>query len=267
VPETDLYEGVSEDSGRDPAKPLEQFIIGAEVRCRDGECGEISRVVMDPVAGVVTHLVVEPRHRRQPGRLVPLDLVEPGLAPVTLNCDLAGFADLKEAEETQFVPSTAAYGGYGLGRLLSWPYYGLGAGGMSRGRLGGGGPVSQAVTYDKVPLGEVAVRRGERVHATDGEIGRVQGLVIDPGDHQVTHVLLQEGHLWGSREVAIPIGSVSEIDRARRLPMDGGSSGRARPVGMLAVDELGVRVKLTMQQVRDLPEVQLSNPDSLPRRH
>jgi hypothetical protein len=49
------------------------------------------------------------------------------------------------------------------------------------------------------PLNEVEVRRGEHVHATDGDIGRVQGLVIDPSDHHVTHVLLQEGHLWGRR--------------------------------------------------------------------
>jgi hypothetical protein len=44
-----------------------------------------------------------------------------------------------------------------------------------------------------VPLGEVVVRRGEHVFATDGAIGRVQGLVIHPGDHGVTHVLLEMG--------------------------------------------------------------------------
>jgi hypothetical protein len=40
--------------------------------------------------------------------------------------------------------------------------------------------VSETVTYDTVPAGEVAVRRDERIHATDGEIGQVEGLVIDP---------------------------------------------------------------------------------------
>ena len=79
--------------------------------------------------------------------------------------------------------------------MLSWPYF--------------GGNVSPPVTFDTVPLGEVAVRRGEQVHATDGPIGHVQGLVIDAGTHHVTHVLLQEGHLWGRKEVAIPISAVS----------------------------------------------------------
>ena len=42
--------------------------------------------------------------------------------------------------------------------------------------------------------------------------GRVEGLVIDLGNHRVSHVLLQEGHLFGRREVVIPIlGAVAEV--------------------------------------------------------
>ena len=58
----------------------------------------------------------------------------------------------------------------------------------------------------------MAVRRDEVVHASDGEIGRVEGLVIDPGDQHVTHLLLQEGHLFGHKDVAIPIGAITRID-------------------------------------------------------
>jgi sporulation protein YlmC with PRC-barrel domain len=239
---------------------LVQFTIGAAVSCRDGDCGEVSRVVIDPVARIVTHLVVEPKHRQGAGRLVPLDLVDATTATVRLTCDLAAFAELEEADETQFLPGPVTYGGYGLGQLLSWPYYGLGAGGLSRGRLGGDGPVYRLATYDKVPLGEVAVRRGERVHATDGEIGRVEGLIVDPADRQVTHVLLQEGHLWRHRQIAIPIGDVTRVDNARRQTLKGDTFGRVRPVGVLAVTDDGVQVKLTKQQILDLPGVDLDRP-------
>jgi sporulation protein YlmC with PRC-barrel domain len=122
--------------------------------------------------------------------------------------------------------------------VLAWPYYGL-AGDMGMGpgmdpgmALEGG---SQTVTYDAVPAGEVAVRRGDHVHATDGDIGRVQGLVIDPRSHHVTHVLLQEGHLWGRKEVAIPIGAVAGTDD-------------------------GIRLKITKEQVAELPPVHLDHP-------
>ncbi len=96
--------------------------------------------------------------------------------------------------------------------------------------------VSQTVTYDTVPLGEVAVRRGEHVHATDGDIGQVQGLVIDPRNHHVTHVLLQEGHLWGRKEVAIPISAVAGVDD-------------------------GIRLNITKHEVQDLPPVDIDHPN------
>jgi hypothetical protein len=40
------------------------------------------------------------------------------------------------------------------------------------------GRLPQTVNYDTVPLGEVAVRRGDPVHATDGEIGESRGLSL-----------------------------------------------------------------------------------------
>jgi hypothetical protein len=48
---------------------------GTRVRGTDGAGGWVSRVVVDAAALTVTHLVVEPEDRHEPGRLVPLDLV------------------------------------------------------------------------------------------------------------------------------------------------------------------------------------------------
>ena len=209
-----------------------QFTIGAEASCSDGVCGDVTRVVIDPVARSVTHLVVEPKHRQGLGRLVPLDLVEDTAGEIRLRCTVAEFEKLGSAEETQFIPGSSGYAAYGPQQVLSWPYYGLGMGG---GGLGLAGGVSQTVTYDKLPLGEVAVRRGEHVHATDGDIGQVQGLVIDPSDHHVTHVLLAEGHLWGRKEVAIPISAVTSV-------------------------EDGIQLKITKDEVQDLPPVDIDHP-------
>jgi sporulation protein YlmC with PRC-barrel domain len=187
------------------------FTIGVDATCTDGSCGQVSRVVVDPVARAVTHLVVEPTHRSGLGKLVPLELVDATTDEVRLRCTLGQFDRLDAAEETQFLPgSNGGYGGYGLGQAVAWPYFSR----SSFGVVGGG--ISDAfdpVVRDTVPLGEVTVRRGEPVRATDGEIGRVQGLVIEPRNHHVTHVLLQEGHLWGRKEVAIPISAVTRVDR------------------------------------------------------
>jgi len=211
------------------------FIIGSEVACSDGVCGTLRRVVVDPVACVLTHLIVEPRHRPEAGHLVPIDLLDSTFKDIRLRCTTSEFRALDYAQETQFLPGPNGGWDYDQEHMLSWPYYGLGMGGLGMGNLGlGAGP--QAITYDHVPVGEVEVRRGEHVHATDGAIGRVQGLVIDPRDHHVTHVLLDEGHLWGHKRVAIPINAVTSIDD-------------------------GVRLNLTKHEVRDLPPVDLDHPE------
>ena len=167
------------------------FTIGADVCCSDGACGKVSRVVVDPVARTVTHLVVEPGHWwHAPGRLVPLGLADATADQIRLRCTLADFGKLDPAEETQFLPGTPGYPGYDPEQVLWMPYYSMGMG-MGGGMAGNYGP--QTVTYDTVPLDEVEVRRGEHVHATDGHIGKVQGLVIDPKPRSTAVIL---GGAW-----------------------------------------------------------------------
>jgi sporulation protein YlmC with PRC-barrel domain len=207
-----------------------EYEIGAAVSCHDGECGQLVRVVLDPVARAITHIVVEPKHREGQDRLVPIGLVDAGAAEICLRCSIDEFDKLEHASEIHFLSESVADLGYGKGEMSVWPYYGLG------GAIGGGMPEGpQAYFTSRVPAGEVEVRRGEQVHASDGDIGRVQGLVIDPSTHQVTHVLLHEGHLWGKKQVSIPMGSVT------------------------AVDDEGVHLDLTRDEVKDLPPVALAD--------
>ncbi len=209
------------------------FTIGAHASCDDGPCGTVKRVVVDPLARTVTHLVVEPKHRLGLARLVPVGIAESTPDGVRLRCSTADFERLDSAEETQFVAGTIGYEKYGPDQVLSWPYYGL-YGGQAGGVAGAAVPgVSQTVTYDTVPEGEVDVRRGEPVYATDGPIGHVHGLVIDQDSRRVSHVLLAEGHLWGRKEVAIPISAVTGV-------------------------EDGIKLRLSKKEVADLPPVAIA---------
>ncbi len=185
------------------------FTLGAHARCSDGAAGRVTRVVVDPRTGAVTHLVVTPRHHDGFSRLVPLDRVAPGPTEdeVTLACTRAELGTFDEPEEHHFLPGGGAYGGYGPGQALSWPYYsagylgGLGAGGswVGSGGIGVGMGGAQPMTsVETVPLGEVSVHRGDAVRTTDGTVGHLHGLVVDQDD-PVSHLLLQEGHLWGRK--------------------------------------------------------------------
>jgi sporulation protein YlmC with PRC-barrel domain len=210
------------------------FVIGADARCADGVCGKVVRVVVDPVARAVTNLVVQPGHWVGLGRLVPLDLVDAATPDeVRLRCTRAKFDELDFAEDEHFAPgiSLDQHPGYSAEQTLMLPYYSRVVG-EDMPQTPEDEPIGY---YGSLPPGQVGVRRNKRVYATDGEIGRVEGLVIDPGNHHVSHVLLQEGHLFGRREVAIPIGAVTGV-----------------------VDS--VQLNITKQQAENLPPVNIDRP-------
>lgn len=201
-----------------------EFTIGTKASCSDGFCGEVSRIITDPAAQTITHLVITAKHREERGRLVPLDLVDTG-SGIRLRCTVAEFDALEPAEEVE-LEAGGAYGdviSYGDSRSSGLEFAGSG---MNVGR----GRRIPTVVNDVIPAGETELRHGERVHAVDGDIGQVQGFIVNPDDHQVTHVLLIEGHVWGRKEVAIPLSAVTRMDE-------------------------GIQVNLTKKQVEQLPAV------------
>ena len=131
-----------------------QFTIGTEASGSDGAVGTLIRVIVDPTVEEVTHLVIEPEHRPDLGRLVPLDLVDfDGAAGgIRLRCTKAEFENLDPAEDTQIIPATDAYGGYGPGQISYMPYYGLEGGGMAVPGVGlGGGAIEPRKSSPPTP--------------------------------------------------------------------------------------------------------------------
>jgi hypothetical protein len=112
------------------------------------------------------------------------------------------------------MPRSVGYSTYKPQETLTLPYYGLGLAAVTAAEN-----PALVVTHDTLPLGVVGVHRGDCVRALDGEIGKVEGLVIERLSHHVTHVLLQEGHLWGRRDVAIPIHAVTTFEGGIQLDM------------------------------------------------
>jgi hypothetical protein len=197
-------------------------MIGSGAVCSDGYRGEVHGVVIRAADGIVTHVVVEPEGRRGLARLVPLDLVTAATADeVQLSCTETEFRDLDAAEQTlaEFVPGQPD-------PVQVLPPGWRGAGGPTV--AGDTVPrIPEQETVDTVPPGEVEEHRGDHVHATDGDVGQLRGLRIDPGSYQVTHVLVREGPLWSRREAAIPFDKIAGFDD-------------------------GIQLSITRQQARDL---------------
>lgn len=207
------------------------LVLGSNAVCSDGYSGSVLAVVIDPVTRTATHVVVEPKSRAGLARLVPLDLVSLVDAPpdeVRLGCTEAEFKDLEAAEQTlaEFVP------GYPVPvQLLPPGWRAVDGPTVEGGRIS---RIPEKETIDVIPPSEVEERRGDHVHATDGDIGHVHALRIDPDSRQVTHVLVREGLVWDRKDVAIPIDQVAGFDD-------------------------GIRLSLTRQQVRDLPPADIDH--------
>ena len=191
--------------------------IGAQVVCTDGEAGKSTAVIINPVTRTLTHFAAQDRDSFAPtARLVPVELVSKTTADkIYLTCTRAELSELDIFSETHYIPNTDV--------TLEYlePY----ATPLDVNYL--------PVETESVPPGELAIHRGTTVEAADGYVGTVDEFVIDPESSHITHFVLQKGHIWGKKEMTVPVGA---IDRA---------------------EESIVHLKLTKAELAALPSIAL----------
>lgn len=180
--------------------------LKAEVECTDGVCGQSVYVLINPVVKQVTHLVVRETAAPHTEYIVPIDHISATIADrIQLRCSKADLEKMTPFVQTEFVERTVSdmnfgYGGviYGMGSYYYMPY-------VIPERT-----VQIPVEQQQIPPGELAVRRGTRVEATDGDVGRVDEFVINPENGHITYLVMREGHLWGQKDVIIPLSAMGE---------------------------------------------------------
>lgn len=190
-----------------------QLTLGTEVRCTDGACGRLHRIIVGPggpgAGATLTHLAVGPDGLSD-GRLVPARLIAGVDEHILLGCGIAEFGELEPATET--APEYTA----------SWPYPEQGPGGRFPFGVEGierdTGYGNRTTTRDRIPPGGAEIRRGEPVYAVDGQVGRIRGLFVDLRDRRVTRLLVESGHLGGHHaRIAVPAASVRTFADGVRL--------------------------------------------------
>ncbi len=192
---------------------------GMPVDATDGPCGEVADLVVDPVAGAVTHVVVKPHG--EGGRLVPVDAVVSADGRLVVSSTVGELEALDTVEHTDFLelhgwPHLDDGWDVGIARVLAWPYFVSDEPVASVPHWDGtedgdGEEVRTSTEFDRIPRGTAEIRRESPVLSSDGErVGHVDGLVLD-SDHTITHVVLDKGHAWGHREVTIPVSAVARV--------------------------------------------------------
>ncbi|HEV8527779.1 MAG TPA: hypothetical protein VGS60_09555 [Actinomycetes bacterium] len=180
---------------------MANFPIAAPVECTDGPCGKSTNVIVNPVTRQVTHVVVEDKSLPDYAtRVVPVAFVANATPQrIELSCARADVAKMGPFIVSDFIPESPYGGAYATGEAWTAQY------------------VVDDTAYDEVreedvPAGEFALYSGMHVEARDGRVGRLDELVLDRGRGVITNLLMRKGHLWGTREIAVPIGQVDFVD-------------------------------------------------------
>jgi sporulation protein YlmC with PRC-barrel domain len=176
-----------------------KFPLDVDVHCSDGLCGRSTHIILNPVTEQVSHIVV--KEDQPPGveRLVSVKLVASTAAEVILlNCTKEIFAKLEPFNQPDFIYTDVPQHATDPNLTLLWPFV---------------VPVKRIVDdkVRRIPPGELAVRRGARVRATDGWVGRVDEFIVGPVSGNITHLVLREGHPWKEKDITIPVDQIEHI--------------------------------------------------------
>lgn len=175
--------------------------LNVEVHCTDGQCGRSTYIILNPVTEQVSHLVVNPKQASAVERLVSVKLVANTAAEVILlSCTKEEFMNLESFNQPDFIYTDLPQHATDPNLTLLWPYV---------------VPIKRIVDEKirRIPPGELAVRRGARVRATDGRVGRVDEFIVGPVSGNITHLVLREEHFWKEeREITIPVSQIERIE-------------------------------------------------------
>jgi sporulation protein YlmC with PRC-barrel domain len=172
--------------------------LNAEVSCLDGFCGKSTYLVLMPTNEEITHVVIQDESFPGTEYLVPIgQIAESTPESIRLNCSHDELSKMPVFNQVEFIAS----GLQGINGSFSmlWPY---------------ATPGTDYIEIDNkhIPANELAIRRGARVEAADGHIGRVDEFLIDPMNNTITHLVLREGHLWGQKNITIPMSQIDRIE-------------------------------------------------------
>lgn len=190
--------------------------IGAAVELADGATATLVAVVVEPVSRQLTHLAVEPAHRHQPARLVPIGLLTAtadGGAGIALGEQ--GLRTLERFNLVEYVPIGEAVDvgdGFQVARehVSAKPYW------LAEFVTGALAPTDVQVNVERVPTGECEIRRHSYAVDHFGQtVGYVEGLLVD--GTAVTSVLVRTDAPGRKHLVAVPIGVVERVSNEQIL--------------------------------------------------
>jgi len=180
------------------AEPTQRIIpIGARIQCLDGYSGSVTRLIVDPSARRVTHIVAQGGAASDVEHLVPVGRIAATMhGSVMLDCTHDTFMALGPFAEERYISSNASD---------VEPFYSV-------------DPFAEfeaehiPLVTEHIPPGELAIQRDAQVIAGDGPVGHMTAFVVDHVSGDINTIVVRLGHWHTKHEHAIPIAAVERID-------------------------------------------------------
>jgi uncharacterized protein YifN (PemK superfamily) len=173
--------------------------LNVNVECKDGVFGRSAYVLINPVIEQVTHLIVKEDESPNIEYMVPLEFVTKTEDNVIhLSCRKDVIKKMHQFIKTTVIEERVPESNFGSINGVSYylPF------------------VTSVVTEfetvenQQIPAGELALQRGTQVEATDGFVGKIDEFVVNRKSDKITHLVMREGHLWGKKQVIIPLSAL-----------------------------------------------------------
>jgi hypothetical protein len=177
--------------------------IGTQVRCLDGRCGKLVKIVVKPTALQVTDLIVEEGFLLKQARVLPISTVAYAKPEDILllvdNDELSGFAVYREMvlERPATGPSEHEEGV--SQPAFATPYDSGMAANMIKQKI------RQGISSELEVLA-----KGTLVKNSDGIVGKLSHLMADPETGEISNLIVQQGLVF-PQQLKVPVYFVESI--------------------------------------------------------
>lgn len=175
--------------------------LGSELHARDGRCGTIRHVVVDPEDRTVRALVVG---TDQGDFVVPMNRVEQAADRLEVTGTCADVAAMPPFVAVDFCLPPAEERG-GECRQI-WPV-------VPASLQGEANPSPLRVEHMGIAPGELSLDKGTPVRCSDGDCGSLEDVLADPESERISAVLVRRGFLFTS-SLLIPASWIDHVDES-----------------------------------------------------
>ena len=173
--------------------------LKSKIQCSDGACGHSTSAIIDPATFQLTHIVVNDTElHSNPTRLVPIKTIKSASDDqITLSCSRNDLAAMQVFVSTGYV-AVSKSNKKGKTAASATP-------------VAGDDPIADPVQEEHVPEGAVDIHGDTQIQATDDSLGKLDGFVVDLDSGAISHLISKEGHLWRTKDLAIPVSDIESI--------------------------------------------------------